>query len=75
MLDRAILGKVIIHHLNPISEDDILQRNTSALLNPENAICVSFETHNAIHYGAEPRKEHVYRAPNDTCPWRSPNAL
>lgn len=68
----AIRPKIIIHHLNPLTKDDILQ-HTDALFDPENVICVSDRTHKAIHYGdldsAKP-KEFVERTPFDTCPWR-----
>lgn len=48
--DYPILGKIIIHHINPLSIDDI-QKESQYLLNPEFLICVSHQTHNAIHYG------------------------
>ena len=66
-----IRGSAIIHHLNPVSFDDIFHRNP-CVFDPENAICTQLRTHNAIHYG----DEHLLiitpteRTPNDTCPWR-----
>jgi hypothetical protein len=69
--DRLISGKIIIHHMNPITDIDI--RNlTSFLLNPEYLICVSHNTHNAIHYGDENLliKAPIIRTKNDTCPWK-----
>lgn len=71
--DREIQGIIILHHINPISMADIRQRNLDILLNPENVICVSHKTHNAIHYGDESiltPSSLVERKPNDTCPWR-----
>lgn len=71
--DREIGGIIILHHINPISMADIRQRNIEVLLNPENVICVSHNTHNAIHYGDEnilTPSSIVERRPNDTCPWR-----
>lgn len=68
---REIGGKVYIHHLNPLSTNDILT-HSEYLVNPEYLICVSFETHNAIHYGdinLLPR-DPIERKRNDTCPWR-----
>lgn len=64
-------GKIIIHHMNPISVKDIEDRN-SEIFNPEYLICVSHKTHNAIHYGDEKQlsKQIIERAPGDTCPWR-----
>lgn len=68
--------RILIHHLNPITEQDILNE-ASVLFDPENLICVSHETHNAIHYGTEdllPRGP-VVRSPNDMCPWKNQNAV
>lgn len=69
--DRVIYGKILIHHMNPISEIDIV-RATEFLLNPEYLICVTHNTHNAIHYGDEDLlvKGPVVRTKNDTCPWK-----
>ena len=47
-----IVGYVLLHHLNPITPEDISKR-TDVLMNPENVVCVSLNTHNAIHYGDE----------------------
>lgn len=66
----TIYGRVTIHHINPISKEDILAQSSS-LLDPENVICVSDETHKAIHYGTAPKMfSFVERLPNDTCPWK-----
>lgn len=67
-----INSKLYVHHMNPVSKDDIVNR-TDILLNPEFLITCSFETHNAIHYGDErllPIQMVVERTPYDTCPWR-----
>lgn len=66
-----IYDAIYIHHLNPITEDDILTR-AYKLLDPDNAICVRFSTHNAIHYGDEDQllKLPDERRPFDTCPWK-----
>ena len=67
----AIYGKIIIHHINPISLDDIMKER-SIVFDPENLVCVSFSTHNAIHYGDASLLPMgpIERTPNDTCPWR-----
>lgn len=68
----SISGKVIIHHINPITIDDVLEGNPE-IFDPEYLVCVSHATHNAIHYGDEtyPRKfEVIERRPNDTVPWK-----
>lgn len=71
--DCPILGKVLIHHMNPITVND-LATTRDVVVNPEYLICVSHETHNAIHYGNDDilrSREVIERKPNDTCPWRS----
>ena len=69
--DRLIYGNVLIHHMNPINDKDIYNL-TDILLNPEYLICVSHNTHNAIHYGNEELlvKAPIVRTKNDTCPWK-----
>lgn len=71
ILDRPIPGTILIHHMNPIKMDDF-RNMTEFLVNPEYLICVSHQTHNALHYGNEDGlvKDYVPRRPNDTCPWR-----
>lgn len=71
MANYPIGGRILIHHMNPISLDDITNQ-TDLLLNPEYLICVSHQTHQAIHYGDENllAQDPIKRAPNDTCPWR-----
>lgn len=71
ILDRRIMGKIFIHHMNPIMLEDI-RESSEFLLNPEYLICMSFETHNAIHYGDENLlfKAPIERKQYDTCPWR-----
>jgi hypothetical protein len=69
--DREIGGRIYIHHIEPITIDDILQRRP-CLLDPDNVICTSFNTHQAIHYGDESLLvlAPIERTKNDTCPWR-----
>ena len=66
-----IVGRIIVHHMNPIDVDDIINLSPHAI-DPEYMIATSHKTHNAIHYGSEcPReKTIVTRTPNDTCPWK-----
>lgn len=68
---REIQGTILVHHMNPITKYDLLNR-TDRLLNPEYLICTLKSTHNAIHYGDENllMKGPVERTKNDTCPWR-----
>ena len=67
-----ILGKIYIHHINPISIKDIEEKDLNILLNPENAISVSFDTHQRIHYEnmSDVNNLPIERSPNDTCPWK-----
>lgn len=68
---REIHGKIIVHHMNPITKYDLINR-TKFLLDPEYLICTLKSTHDAIHYGDENllMKGPVERTKNDTCPWR-----
>ncbi len=68
---REIHRRVIIHHMNPLRKNDILDM-TDFVMNPEYLICVTHETHNAIHYGDSGLliSDPIVRKPNDTCPWR-----
>lgn len=69
--DRRIEKRILIHHMNPITLDDIILRS-KYLLDPEYLICTIKNTHDAIHYGDESLlvKDFVERKQNDTCPWR-----
>lgn len=71
MPDYPIGGKVIIHHINPITAEDI-ENASDLLFDLDNLICVSESTHNAIHFGDETLlpAEPIIRRPGDTCPWR-----
>lgn len=61
---------IILHHINPITKEDLL-RSYDCLMDPENVICVSHNTHNAIHYGDETLliTEPIVRSANDTRLW------
>ena len=75
--DLGILGRdiidapIIVHHMNPLTEYDIINR-TKYLLDPEYLISTIDNTHKAIHYGDESLliTEPIIRRKNDTCPWR-----
>lgn len=66
-----ISGKILIHHMNPITVNDI-QTRSEFLLNPDYLISTTHITHNAIHYGDERllAKGPIERTKYDTCPWR-----
>lgn len=68
-----IHNRILIHHMNPISKADILNR-TDILLNPEYLISTTKRTHDAIHYGDDrfiTDLQIIVRAPNDICPWKN----
>lgn len=68
--DRPIYGKILVHHIEPITAEDIVNR-APIIFDLDNLITVSFETHNALHYGdySLVGKDVVIRRPNDTSPW------
>lgn len=69
--DFPIGGTIIVHHMNPMSIED-LRSNPGILLDPEFLVCVSLETHNIIHYGDVNNNNYktmVERKPNDTKLW------
>lgn len=69
--DREIHGSIIIHHMNPITIEDIINRS-EFLLNPEYLISTVKNTHDAIHFSDERIliTDPIERRPNDTCPWK-----
>lgn len=68
---REIKTGIYIHHIDPITRDDIINRSPK-LFDLNNLICCSLKTHNAIHYGDDTSltKDPIERKPNDTCPWK-----
>lgn len=66
-----IQGRIIIHHMNAITEEDILERNPD-IFNPDYLICCSHRTHNALHFGDKSLlpQEFTERRRGDTCPWK-----
>ena len=68
---HEIFGKILVHHMNPIRIEDIVNRS-EYLLDPEYLICTIKNTHDAIHYGDSNLliTEPIERTKNDTCPWR-----
>lgn len=71
--DCPITGLIIIHHINPLTAEDIIHQRYEKLYGLDNLVCVSDSTHKAIHYGDESyilTKEPIVRRANDTCPWK-----
>ena len=71
MPDREIRSRILVHHINPITKEDIINRDPK-LFDLENLISTVKNTHDAIHYGDENLLiiEPIERSQNDTCPWR-----
>ena len=69
--DRPIAGRIIIHHICPLTIEDF-ELHPEMIWNPENLICVSHNTHEALHFGSEDRlfKGLIERRPNDQSPWK-----
>jgi hypothetical protein len=69
--DREIFARLTIHHIDPITIEDVLSNNPK-VWNPDNLICTSDITHKAIHYGNDTLliKEPTIRREYDTCPWK-----
>lgn len=69
--DREIKGKILVHHMNPVTKEQILRRDP-VLFDPEYLICTIKSTHDAIHYGDETllMLDPIVRTKNDTCPWK-----
>lgn len=68
--DRPIRGTIIVHHISPVTEQQVIDREES-IMDPELLVCCSHITHNAIHYGDATLlfQDPVVRKPNDTRPW------
>lgn len=69
--DYQIRDRVIIHHMNPITLEDVEEERDEAF-DPEFLVCTAPMTHNAIHYGDEKLLPSplTVRKPGDTCPWK-----
>ena len=63
-----IQGLIIVHHINPLTEEDILTWSPK-LFDPENLISVSVNTHNLIHYSKKNTQGIIERIPGDTILW------
>ena len=69
-IDRPISGRILVHHMNPISAND-LDSGLDFIIDPGYLISVSHNTHNAIHYGDSELlpKQYIPRSPGDTKLW------
>ncbi len=67
---RDIVQRIILHHINPITLQDLEERRP-ILMDPNNVICTSHDTHNAIHFGDASLlpKDPIIRRKGDTTPW------
>lgn len=66
-----INDRILIHHINPITQEDILDR-APIIFDPNNLISVTKRTHDAIHYSSAliVTNKPKIRTANDTCPWK-----
>lgn len=69
--DYEIHGKILLHHIDPLTPEDVVNRHPK-IFDPENVVCVSLNTHNAIHYGDKDLllTDFITRTKHDTCPWK-----
>lgn len=68
--EYEIFGRIIIHHIVPLTKEDI-DNLSPKMLDPNNVITTTLDTHNLIHYGLKvPTRQEIERKPNDTCPWK-----
>ena len=69
--DKYIVGKILIHHINPITKEDIINRSYK-IFDLDNLICVSKITHDAIHYNLDNNLliDPIARTKDDTSPWK-----
>lgn len=69
----TIMGIVMIHHINPLTKEQIISGDVDAMFNPLNLVTVSKSTHNMIHFGSSVKNSYVIseRRPGDTILWRN----
>lgn len=70
--DRQIFDRIYIHHIEPLRIDDLLE-GSDKVFNEDNLVCVSFDTHQMIHYGRKERNTLALpseRSRNDMAPWK-----
>ena len=66
-----IMGQIIVHHLNPLTKEQVLNRDP-CIFDPENVVCCSIRMHNAIHFGDDSvltQFKLTERKPGDTKLW------
>lgn len=68
--DMPIVGRIIVHHINPITEEDIIRKNPD-IFNLDYLVCTSLITHNRVHYKDldEDKRLPLERHPGDTKLW------
>ena len=70
MPDHEIQGRIIVHHINPITIEMIVAGDPR-VFDMDNLVCVSHLTHEAIHYGDREllQKPFIERKAGDTRLW------
>ena len=69
LITEPIRDRILVHHMNPITRQDLEEFNVDVLLDPNNLITVSYSTHNKIHYGKKTLEPFIERVPGDTKLW------
>lgn len=69
LITEPIRDRILVHHMNPITRQDLEDLNVDVLLDPNNLITVSYSTHNKIHYGKQTPEPFIERVPGDTKLW------
>lgn len=65
-----IYSRILIHHINPLTIKDI-QNRADCIFDPDNVVCVSHKTHEAIHYGLDTiHSSFTDRKAGDTTLWK-----
>jgi len=67
---REIIGRVLVHHMNPLTPKDLLYHSEDAL-DPDFLITTSYQTHQAIHFGSKPLEIVSDRKLGDTTLWQT----
>lgn len=73
--DLGVIGRfcdniIIVHHMNPITTEDLKNNDLDRLLNPEYLITTVIDTHNKIHYKPiDTPPVLLERQPGDTKLW------
>lgn len=64
-----IEGEVpLVHHINPITVEQLVSWDP-CLIDPDNLITTTIDTHNTIHYRKKKKEDYIERTEGDTKLW------